>query len=73
MRKITTIAASIALGGGMLLTGCELPKGPCESVPRPSQAEIADYRQGRELEQDVKVRGKWVECEWTGSRWEKDD
>ncbi len=73
MRKLTGTVLTLATVGGLALTGCGLvPEDPCRNMPRPSQSDIADFRQGRELEEDVNTPSGWVECEWTGSRWSQD-
>jgi hypothetical protein len=66
LRKLT--AATVLAGG--LLVGCGAD--PCDSLPRPSQAEIADHNQGRPIEDSVRQGNEWVECEWD-SGWHRDD
>jgi hypothetical protein len=71
MKKITVTAASLVLGGGLLLSGCG--SDPCADLPRPSNAENAAANQGAEIERETSNSfGGDVECVVDRGRWVQD-
>lgn len=74
MRTSTTGAvASVLLTGALLVSGCGADVDPCADLARPSQQEINDANQGKDVDEEVRVGGEWVECEWDGNGWQEEE